>query len=191
MKKFAALLIISFFMISPIVTSQVGIGTINPDASSILDLTSDSQGFLAPRMTTEQRDAINSPAAGLIIYNTTTSNFNYYTTSWKNFLTDIILPANGGTGIANDNASTLTLLGGYPITITTTASTEITLPTSGTLYGTATGSITSTQLLNSISDETGTGSSVFSESPIFSGLPLGPTAAFGTNTTQLATTALF
>ncbi len=176
-------------MISQIVNSQVGIGTINPDASSILDLTSNNQGFLTPRMTTEQRDAISFPATGLIIYNTSTSNFNFYNAGWKYFLTDIILPANGGTGIANDNASTLTLLGAYATTITTTASTGVTLPTTGTLYGTATASITSAQLLNSLTDGTGTGRSVFSTSPTFTGVPSGPTAAFGTNTTQLATTA--
>ena len=43
----------------------------SPDASAILDVSSDSKGFLAPRMTTAERDAIASPAIGLIIYNTT------------------------------------------------------------------------------------------------------------------------
>jgi hypothetical protein len=41
---------------------KVGIGTTNPHASSILDLTSTTQGFLVPRLTTAQRDAIASPA---------------------------------------------------------------------------------------------------------------------------------
>jgi hypothetical protein len=53
--------------------SQVGIGTITPDPSAELDVTSTSKGFLLPRMTTTQRNAISSPAAGLVIYNTTTS----------------------------------------------------------------------------------------------------------------------
>ena len=44
----------------------------------------------------------------------------------------------------------------------------VTLPISGTLYGTATDSITSTQLLGSLSDETGTGAAVFNNSPTFS-----------------------
>jgi hypothetical protein len=65
------------------VCAQVGIGTTNPDASSILDLTSSSQGLLAPRMTTVQRDAIISPATGLLIYNTSTSHFNYFDLIWK------------------------------------------------------------------------------------------------------------
>ncbi|TRX35259.1 ice-binding family protein [Flavobacterium restrictum] len=189
MKKITTLICTSFLMISPMVNSQVGIGTTTPDASSILDIQSNDKGVLLPRLTTVERDAIGTPANGLIVYNTTTSNFNYYNAGWKYFIIDITLPANGGTGIANDNASTLTLSGGFPTTIATTASTVVILPTTGTLYGTATGSITSTQLTHSVTDETGTGSIVFSESPAFTGVPSGPTAVFGTNTTQLATTA--
>ena len=175
--------------ISQFTFAQVGIGTINPDASSILDLTSNSQGLLVPRMTTAQRSAISSPVTGLLIYNTTTSIFNFYNEGWKNFLIGFMQPVNGGTGIANNNASTLTLPGAYPITITTTASTEVALPISGTLYSSMPESITSAQLSNSVIDETGTGSSVFSISPTFTGVSLAPTAAIGTNTTQLATTA--
>lgn len=48
---------------------------------------------------------------------------------------------------------------------------------------------TSTQFFSVISDETGTGSVVGSASPTFTGVPLAPTAANGTNTTQIATTA--
>ena len=46
-------------------SGNVGIGTTSPAATSILDLTSTTKGFLAPRMTTTQRDAIVSPATGL------------------------------------------------------------------------------------------------------------------------------
>jgi hypothetical protein len=35
-------------------------------------------------MTTEQRNLISNPAAGLLIYNTTRS-FNYYDAGWKDF----------------------------------------------------------------------------------------------------------
>jgi hypothetical protein len=58
------------------------IGTASPSASAQLDITSTTRGFLPPRMTTTQRDAISSPAAGLVIYNTTTSKLQVYTTSW-------------------------------------------------------------------------------------------------------------
>jgi hypothetical protein len=59
-----------------------GIGTNSPAASALMDLTSTTKGFLPPRMTTTQRDAIVSPAAGLVIYNTTTSKLQVYTTAW-------------------------------------------------------------------------------------------------------------
>jgi hypothetical protein len=35
--------------------AQVGIGTVTPDASSVLDVSSTTQGMLAPRMTSTQK----------------------------------------------------------------------------------------------------------------------------------------
>ncbi len=67
--------------------SQVGIGTTSPDASSILELNTNSAGFLPPRLTTAQRDAITTPAQGLFIYNTTTNCFQYFDgTTWSGCL---------------------------------------------------------------------------------------------------------
>ena len=63
--------------------SRVGIGTTAPNASAKLQLDSTTKGFLPPRMTTTQRNAIASPAAGLMIYNTTTAKLNVYTTAWE------------------------------------------------------------------------------------------------------------
>jgi hypothetical protein len=189
MKNNVTFLLILFLQISGIINAQVGIGTTNPEVSSILDIQSTNKGFLLPRLTTAQRDAISLPATGLLIYNTTTSIFNFYNSGWKDFNTGLVLPINGGTGIANSNASTLALPGGFATTLTTTGLTDVTLPMTGTLYGTQTGSITSAQIQNSSSDETGTGKLVFSESPSFTNIPLAPTAIVGTNTTQLATTA--
>jgi hypothetical protein len=48
---------------------------------------------------------------------------------------------------------------------------------------------TSAQLAAALTDETGTGVVVFSASPALTGTPTAPTAAAGTNTTQIATTA--
>ena len=48
--------------------AQVGIGTTTPDASSALDITSTTKGFLIPRMTNVQRQAISNPAAGLQVF---------------------------------------------------------------------------------------------------------------------------
>ena len=50
---------------------HVGIGTNVPATSALLDVTSTTKGFLPPRMTTLQKNAIASPQAGLVIYDTT------------------------------------------------------------------------------------------------------------------------
>jgi hypothetical protein len=52
-------------------TGSAGIGTTSPDASSALELKSTTQGLLISRMTQTQRNAIVSPAIGLMIYQTT------------------------------------------------------------------------------------------------------------------------
>lgn len=63
---------------------RVGIGTASPDSSAALEISSTTGGFLPPRMTTAQRDAISSPVAGLVIYNTETNKLNVYNgASWE------------------------------------------------------------------------------------------------------------
>ena len=62
---------------------DVTIGSSSFDASAILGITSTVKGLLIPRLTTAQRDAIGSPATGLLIFNTTTNQFEYFETSWK------------------------------------------------------------------------------------------------------------
>src|SRR5689334_15529480 len=60
-------------------TGPVGVGTVSPNTSSLLEIKSTSKGFLAPRMTLTQRNAIPSPATGLLIYQTnSTAGFYYY-----------------------------------------------------------------------------------------------------------------
>lgn len=58
--------------------NNMGIGTLTPDPTSVLDLTSTNKGFLAPRLTSVQRDAIANPADGLLIYNTDDKTFWYF-----------------------------------------------------------------------------------------------------------------
>ena len=53
-------------------------GSDSPTTSSILDVRSSNKGVLLPRMTTTNRNAIVSPQAGLLIYNSTSSQFNYH-----------------------------------------------------------------------------------------------------------------
>jgi len=58
---------------------RVGFGTPTPAATSIVDVTSTTQGFLFPRMTTTQKNAITSPAEGLIVYDLTLHKLCIYT----------------------------------------------------------------------------------------------------------------
>lgn len=60
------------------------IGTTTDVASSLLTMASTSKGFLLPRMTTTQKNAISSPAEGLEIYDTTLHKKCVYTGSaWE------------------------------------------------------------------------------------------------------------
>jgi len=71
-------------------TAQVGIGTTTPAATALLDLTSTNKGFLPPRMTEVQREAISTPATGLMVYCTDcgyTGEPEYYNgSSWVNMV---------------------------------------------------------------------------------------------------------
>lgn len=69
-----------------VATDRVGVGTTAPVASAKLDVTSTTQGFLPPRMTATQRAAISSPAVGLVVYQTdSTEGLWIYTSAngWK------------------------------------------------------------------------------------------------------------
>jgi hypothetical protein len=74
------------------------------DASAMLDITSTTKGFLAPRMSTVQRIAIASPATGLLVYDTTLNLFYMYDgTAWRailNSITGWTLFGNNGTSPA-------------------------------------------------------------------------------------------
>jgi len=63
---------------------NVGIGTTSPNASAILDAQSTTKGLRFPNMTTTQKNAISSPAAGLVIFDTTLSKLCVYTgAAWQ------------------------------------------------------------------------------------------------------------
>ena len=68
------------------VYGQRGIGTNSPNKDAVLELNSTTKGFLLPRLTTVQRDAIVSPVAGLAVYCTdcTPPGLSFYNgTSWE------------------------------------------------------------------------------------------------------------
>jgi hypothetical protein len=64
-------------------SGNLGIGTTSPSASAILDAQSTSKGVRMPNMTTTQKNAIASPAAGLMVYDTTLAKLCVYTTAWE------------------------------------------------------------------------------------------------------------
>ena len=83
-KYFLSATIIAFLTINTATFAQVGIGTTNPDGSSMLDIQSTSKGVLIPRMLTSERTAISTPANGLLVYDTTTNSFWFRDGStWK------------------------------------------------------------------------------------------------------------
>lgn len=89
MRRTLILLTVYTFVISGLFCQNVGINQTGAPAhpSSILDLTSTNQGFLPPRMTTAQRNAIPAPAEGLMIYNLDCKDINFYNgTTWISML---------------------------------------------------------------------------------------------------------
>lgn len=59
-------------------TGNVMVGTAVPVPSAQLQVDTTTRGFLPPRVTTAQRDAIAGPVTGLLVYNTNTSQINTF-----------------------------------------------------------------------------------------------------------------
>lgn len=107
MKKhlLTAVLLVSLFAAT---AQNVGIGTTNPNASAILDLSSTTKGFLTPRMTTSQMFAIPNPSIGLTVFNTSYNQMYYYDGSiWRGVLnhTHWVRPINNRNIMSNTTDS--------------------------------------------------------------------------------------
>lgn len=88
MKSTSLLLSLMLLMVACVCAQNVGINSdvSTPDGSAMLDVKSTTKGLLPPRMTSEQIAAIESPAEGLIVFNTSTKKLTYYNgTTWKNY----------------------------------------------------------------------------------------------------------
>jgi hypothetical protein len=96
-------LVFAMFLTCYSMKAQVGIGTSNPNSASVLELSSKTKGFLPTRLTTAERNAIVSPVAGLIIYNSTKNCLEWYNgTVWYNGCGNQDgLPSSGGTAIVS------------------------------------------------------------------------------------------
>ena len=100
---------------------QVAINSTNtlPHSSSMLDITSNSKGILIPRMTTVERNAIVSPAKGLMVFDNDTNSFWDYNGSiwdevmnlsknvWNKNGNNIYNTNSGNVGIGVNNPTTL------------------------------------------------------------------------------------
>jgi len=108
-------------------TGSILIGTSGPAASAKLDVFSTTQGFLPPRMTTTQRNAIVTPATGLVVYdNTLLSLYQFNGTAW------VAVGAGGGSTKSINSISTNTAAGSLASTdyfYFASGTINITLPT--------------------------------------------------------------
>ena len=73
----------------------------------------------------------------IIAWNSVSSDFVKISSNTITSFTGVLSPVNGGTGVANNAASTITISGSFGTTLTVTGTTAVTLPTSGTLLSTA------------------------------------------------------
>jgi hypothetical protein len=82
-KAFITLFFVFIFLALYDAHAQVGIGTPTPLPSAVLEVNSSNKGMLVPRMLEAQKNAIISPAQGLLIYQTNPPvGFHYYNNGW-------------------------------------------------------------------------------------------------------------
>jgi hypothetical protein len=104
MKTFIFILSASILSLTAAAQENVGIGTSSPNSKALLDLTSTSKGFLMPRMTYEDRTAISSPPAGLMVYQTNSiiiptspsGIYFYHNNAWKRIARSDEVTGGGG-----------------------------------------------------------------------------------------------
>lgn len=88
--------------------TRLQIGTESVDASAVVQMASTTKAWQLPVLTTAQRDAIATPAPGLLIWNSTDSAINVYNgSSWANFSNSGILASNTFSAAASTTLSNI------------------------------------------------------------------------------------
>lgn len=77
----------------------------NPDASAMLDIKSTSKGMLIPRMTMAQRNAIASPATGLLVFQTNNTPGYYYNAGTPASPSWVMTGAGSGWGLTGNSGT--------------------------------------------------------------------------------------
>ncbi len=114
---------------------------VTPHPSSILDIYSTSKGLLIPRLTAQQRLAIQSPADGLLVYDTDSACFIFYKSSVSQWISlcRIIQSSSGSEWsiLTNNfnNEGNLVITTNQPSTITSSNSVWLTSGNSNTNSG--------------------------------------------------------
>ncbi|HNW71561.1 MAG TPA: hypothetical protein PKZ36_02315 [Candidatus Paceibacterota bacterium] len=98
MKKIAVFLLFAVLLLYQKTEAQVHIGTdtLNRANCAMLEISSTEKGFLPPRMTDTQMNAIDSLANGLLVYNLDTKSYWFWDGIWRN-LSYSGAPGNCGT----------------------------------------------------------------------------------------------
>lgn len=80
-------------------TLTIATPNISTSADAVIKLDSTSKGFLMPRMTLAQREALSSPSVGLLVYQTDTTEgvYQYTSVGWT-----LIGSGGGGGGVGSD-----------------------------------------------------------------------------------------
>ncbi len=86
----------------------VGIGTTDPDGSAVLDVVAAGtpRGILIPRLSTDNRNNITSPAQGLMVYDSTLNRFCFYNSGW--YIIDAMTRPAAGNAITHTGDVTVT-----------------------------------------------------------------------------------
>jgi hypothetical protein len=85
---------------------------ITPDPSSILEMRTTDKGILIPRMTATERDNIALPATVLMLYNTTTNQYNFYNgTAWVYWESPVYLSVTDDTNFSTSSTTDVVVTG--------------------------------------------------------------------------------